>query len=145
MVGTRTYDIRYDRWCGWLLGVLGMGRRVSRVTVDDTNLHVTLGWGFRTTLPLASVTGASSYTGRVYGWGAHGWRGEWLVNGSSHGIVAISINPAASGYVVGVPVKLRRLLVSVIEPEQLIAQLVGGHRDLRAGGQPRADGDDHGE
>jgi len=88
-------------------------------------VQVALGWGFRATFPLASVTDASPYVGRVMGWGAHGWRGEWLVNGSSHGVVAISISPHARGYVVGVPVKLRRLLVSVTEPDQLIAQLSG--------------------
>jgi hypothetical protein len=25
VVDSRTYEIRYDRWCGWLLGLLGMG------------------------------------------------------------------------------------------------------------------------
>ncbi len=121
--GGTTYEFSYDRWCGWLLGCLGMGRRFSHVVVDDAQVHVAMGFGFRATVPRASITAASPYTGRILGWGAHGWRGKWLVNGSSHGIVAISISPQGRGHVLGFPVKLRLLLVSVTEPDQLIAEL----------------------
>ena len=31
--------------------------------------------------------------GRVWGWGAHGWRGTWLVNGSSSGLVRDRARP----------------------------------------------------
>jgi hypothetical protein len=56
----------------------------------------------------------------VYSWGAHGWRGRWLVNGSSKGIVELTIDPPTRAYVMGVPVTLKTLWVSVTEPEALI-------------------------
>jgi len=121
-VGMSRYQIRYDRWRDWLLGLLGMGRRWSVVVVSRDEVRVALGLGFRATFPRASVIDVAPYAGRVF---AHGWRGEWLVNGSSHGIVAMSVGPHARGYVVGVPVKVRRLLVSVTEPDPFIAQLLG--------------------
>ena len=57
----------------------------------------------------------------MYSWGAHGWRGRWLVNGSSKGIVELTIDPRVRAYVMGVPVKLRTLWVSVTDPDALIA------------------------
>ena len=53
------------------------------------------------------------------GWGAHGWRGEWLVNGSSSGIVRIELEPPGRAKVCGVPVELRVLRVSVEDPAGL--------------------------
>ena len=53
----------------------------------------------------------------------HGWNGRWLVNGSSHGIVRIDLDPAQRAWVVGLPVSLRTLRVSVEDPDALIAAL----------------------
>jgi len=52
--------------------------------------------------------------------------GRWLVNGSGSDIVAMDLNPIGRGYVMGFPVKLRQLLVSVEDPEGLIRALAGG-------------------
>jgi hypothetical protein len=45
----------------------------------------------------------------------HGFRGRWLVNGSGRGILSIQLTPAQRAYVMGVPIRLRELLVSVTD------------------------------
>jgi len=120
---TVRYDVRYDQWCGWLLGLLGSGRRYSRVLVTRTGLDVQLGLAFRALVPRSSIRAARRWRGRVYGWGAHGWRGRWLVNGSSKGIVVFQLDPPATGRVVGFKVKIRELAVSLEDPEGLCQAL----------------------
>ena len=97
-----------------------MGPKQSEVRIADDVLHVKFGWGFRTAVPLSSITKAEQNHDRVYSWGAHGWRGRWLVNGSSNGIIELTIDPATKAHVLGVPVTLSTLWVSVTEPEALI-------------------------
>jgi hypothetical protein len=46
------------------------------------------------------------------------------VNGSGQGIVTLELNPRQRAYVMGFPVRLRRLMVSVGEPAAL-AQALG--------------------
>jgi hypothetical protein len=91
------------------------------VRVQDGALRVSMGWGFRATVPLASITSAEHHSGRITSWGAHGWRGRWLVNGSSRGVVVLTIDPPATARVLGVPVTLKELAVSVTDPDALIA------------------------
>ncbi len=117
------FEFRYDRWCGWLLGALGMGRRHSRIAVEREHALVVMGWAFRATIPRSSIRAVATTEARVWGWGVHGWRGRWLVNGSSLGLVDVTIDPPAACRVMGVPVRLREVRVSVTEPEQLIAEL----------------------
>lgn len=117
------FAIRYDRWCGWLLGLFGSGRRFSGVTVSADEVQVRLGPAFRGTVPRASITSLTPWTGRVFGWGAHGWSGRWLVNGSSKGIVVLHIDPTARGRVLGFPVHLRELAISLEEPAAFAAAL----------------------
>jgi hypothetical protein len=115
-------DLRYEKWMLPLSVPFGLGPRHSQVRVEDGVLHVSMGWGFRVDLPLESIASAAHYTGRVTAWGAHGFRGRWLVNGSSKGIVALTIDPPATARVVGgVPVTLKELAVSVTDPDALIA------------------------
>jgi hypothetical protein len=54
----------------------------------------------------------------------HGWRGRWLVNGSSKDIVELTIAPPVRAYVMGAPIKLQTLYVSVTDPQALIAACV---------------------
>jgi len=55
--------------------------------------------------------------------GVHGFAGRWLVNGSGQSIVGINLEPRQRGYVLGLPVRLRNLLVSVEEPAGVMAAL----------------------
>jgi hypothetical protein len=55
--------------------------------------------------------------------GVHGWAGRWVVNGAGEDILVINLNPLQRGYVLGFPVKLRELLVSVDDQSGLATAL----------------------
>ena len=118
----RQFGIRYGL-SRPLLTVLGLGPAFSGISLDDSNLRVKMAWGFRATVPLASIRSVSLPGNRWAGVGVHGWRGWWLVNGSVTGIVRIEIDPPALARVMGVPVKLRILDVSASDPDALVAAL----------------------
>ena len=103
--------------------VTPMGGRQGAVTVDGDEVTVRYGVGFRATFPRSAIRGVEPWSGRVGGWGAHGWRGRWLVNGSSKGIVRLVLDPEQRARVLGVPVKLRELRVSVDDPDGLLSAL----------------------
>lgn len=115
------FEISYAKWMLPLSVPFGLGPRNSSVEVRDGVLHVSMGWGFTADIPLASITSAGHYEGRITSWGVHGFRGRWLVNGSSQGVVALSMDPPAMARVVGRTVTLRELAVSVDDPDGLIA------------------------
>ena len=127
MASTQEFAIRYGVFRP-LLSVLGAGPRFSGVSLDGDRLRVRMGWMFRADIPVASITGAEPHRGLVGGIGVHGWRGTWLVNGSAKGVVSVHIDPPAPARVLGVPVKLRTLQVSVEEPEEFVAALSGSRR-----------------
>jgi hypothetical protein len=122
MASTTTFPFRYGFFRP-LLSALGMGPRFSSVDLDGDRLRVRMGWCFRADVPVASIAAVRPYTGFVYGIGVHGQRGRWLVNGAARGIVEIDIRPPARARVMGVPIKLRTLRVSVESPDELMAAL----------------------
>jgi hypothetical protein len=105
------------------MAMLGIDPHACRVEVDEGQLSVYLGWAFRLRAPLADVRSAEPDPDRVWGWGAHGWRGTWLVNGSSSGLVRITLDPPAHAHTAGVPVTVRVLRVSVDDPDALVEAL----------------------
>ncbi len=115
------YPISQAWWFRPLGALLGGVRGAVEVTGDE--LKVRFGVMFRASVPRSAIRSAKPAKGPTLGWGAHGWRGRWLVNGSSRGRVTITIDPVARGWVTGVPVKLRELTVSVDDPDGLITEL----------------------
>jgi hypothetical protein len=57
------------------------------------------------------------------GIGAHGWRGDWLVNARWGDAVELTLSEPVRGHVLGVPVKVRKLTVVVDDPAAVVAQL----------------------
>ena len=112
--------MRFDPASRVLLGTLGMGRGRSVVEVHDMEVRVNLGWGFRAVIPRATITGVNRVEGWVLSRGAHGWRGDWVVNGSGDGLVRIEIEPRVRATVTGVPIRLSSLTVSVEDPHGLV-------------------------
>ena len=101
-----------------------LGGLHGRVEVTDEEVEVRFGAMFRADIPRSAIRGARRRVRRpVLSRGAHGWRGRWLVNGSSKGLVTIDVDPAERAWVTGVPVKLRELTVSVDDPDGLVASL----------------------
>jgi len=103
--------------------LLGIVPEQCRVEVDDGELRVRLGWAFRLDAPRARVRSVALDADRVRGWGAHGWRGRWLVNGSSLGLVRVEFSQAVRARTTGFPVLVERLRVSVEDPDGLLAAL----------------------
>ena len=106
-----------------LLSILGMGPAFSRVELDHGTLGVRMGWTFRASVPVRQITAAQPRRGLVGGIGVHGWRGRWLVNGATTGLVALTVDPPVRAWVMGLPVKLRELTLSLEDPDALMAAL----------------------
>lgn len=119
---SQTFPIRFGMFRP-LLWLMGAGPGSSAVEVDADRLRTRMGPHFRADVPLTSIRAVRPFTGLVGGIGVHGWRGRWLVNGAARGVVEIDIDPPARARVLGVPVRLRTLQVSVESPEELIAVL----------------------
>jgi hypothetical protein len=113
------FPIRFDSAYRVLSSILFLVPSASYLEIANGRVHARMGWVFRTVFPLASVTGTSLFGGRTLSRGVHGWSGRWLVNGSEAGIVAIAIAPAARAWVLGFPVRLLQLMVSMDDPEGL--------------------------
>lgn len=120
--GSTTFPIRFGLLRG-MLTVLGCGPRRSDVTVEPERVKVRMGWAFRAAIPRSSIARAEENHGWVGGIGVHGFRGRWLVNGAASGLVALDIEPPARASVCGVPIKLRRLRVSLEDPAAFLAAL----------------------
>jgi hypothetical protein len=82
-----------------------------------------MAWAFSLRAERAAVTGAAPDHDRVWAWGVHGWGGRWLVNGSAQGLVRITFDPPVPGRVLGFPVRVHTLRVSVEDPGGLVAAL----------------------
>lgn len=105
--------------------VLGLRPANSYVDVTDRDVTVKMGWAFRATIDRSTIRSVEDDHDPVWGWGAHGWRGRWLVNGSSSNIVRVEIDPPAPARTAGFPVKLRTLRVSLEDPERFTTALDG--------------------
>ncbi|WP_354643659.1 hypothetical protein [Kitasatospora camelliae] len=115
------FALRYDRWFLPFSVPLGLGPRRARIRLAAGALEVRMGWAFRARIPLDAIRTAAPAPGRVTGWGVHGFAGDWLVNGSARGLVRLEVDPAASARMMGIPVPLRRLRLSVTDPAAFVA------------------------
>jgi len=117
------FPIRFDSWYGVLSSALLLPPSSSYVEVGDGQAVARMGWGFRAKFPVAAVVRTLRLERRPISRGVHGWDGRWLVNGSGEGIVVIDLDPVQAARVLGVPVRLRQLMVSVADPDGLRAAL----------------------
>ncbi|MGG5259242.1 hypothetical protein [Phycicoccus avicenniae] len=110
---------------GPVLGALLAGAALGRpaVVLTEDHLEVRLGLGWRSTVPRADIVAAGHDPRHPISIGAHGWRGDWLVNTSGHGLVRIDLDPPGRGRVFGVPVRLRTLRLSLADPDAFLAAL----------------------
>jgi hypothetical protein len=123
VAGARSYDMRVARWMRPLLAAAGMGRRRTRVVVDDGQLHVVAGFWFRAHIDLDALKRVRRARDMWWAIGVHtDFRGGWLVNGSPRGIVMIDVAPPAPARFVGIRVKVRRLGISLEEPDVFVRE-----------------------
>ena len=119
------FPIRFDAAYRVISTALLLAPSDSFVEVADDGVRVRMAWGFRARFPSSAVVSATEHRQRPLSRGVHGFAGRWLVNGSGEGIVDIALEPRQRGYVMGFPVRLRNLLVSVEDPAGLMAALAG--------------------
>jgi hypothetical protein len=118
---TIRFPIMFDRFYGALSTALFMPPAKSYVEVGGGEIRVRMSWGFAAHFSKSTVKEVSRLARKPISRGVHGFAGRWLVNGSGNGIVIIDLDPPQRGYVMGFPVKLRQLMISVEEPEQFMA------------------------
>jgi hypothetical protein len=139
---TARFPIHFARAYAPLAAVLGAGRRRSWLAVGDDEVVVRMGWAFRARVPRAAIVSARPHPRVRFALGVHiVRRGTWIVNGSFDRIVELCIDPPPRVWSAGFPVRLRRLLVSVAAPDELVAAL--GVPSAPAGGVPATPADGH--
>ena len=118
--------ISFDGWYRVLSSIVGLRASASYLNVDTDQVEVRMGWAFRSRFPRSAVVSVSALDRRPVSRGVHGFAGRWLVNGSGGGVVAIQLNPRQRAYVLGIPVWLKLLVVSVAESSSLAVALGKG-------------------
>jgi hypothetical protein len=114
------FPIRFDAPYALLSRALLLFPSDSYIDVAANDVSVKMGWAFRATFHRSDVARAAPFGKRfALTRGVHGWAGRWLVNGAGDGILAIDLAPKQRAYVLGFPVSLRQLLVSVDDPAAL--------------------------
>jgi hypothetical protein len=126
--GRRRFLIRRDRWVQPLLFIVGLVRDSnSYVAVEGDRLRVRFGWFFNQAFALDVVEGAEPMRWPWYG--GLGWRsdlsGTVAAIASYRGVVAVRFKERqrVGGIIPFVKLRCDRLVVSVREPEELIAAL----------------------
>jgi hypothetical protein len=121
---TARYAIRVDPAFRGLFAVLGAGANRDYLDVGPDKIEVRLGWLYRATIDRSAITAAKHHADMHGGWGAHGWRGRWLVNGSSKGVVELDLTDRQSASLLGFwPLALDTLYVSLVDPDGFLATL----------------------
>jgi hypothetical protein len=118
------FPISYSPGKGLILRSVGLARRWAYVEVGADVVKVRMGWAFRAAIARRAIRSARHRNNVMLTAGVHGWRGRWLVNGAKGAIVAITIDPPARAYVLGFPIRLREVWVSVDDPAELVAALI---------------------
>jgi hypothetical protein len=125
MVPTR-FPIRFDASYAALSRGLFISPVDSYVEVVGSRVSVRMAWAFRATFDRTRVRATSMPGERVpLTRGVHGWAGRWLVNGAGDGLLTIELVPPQRAYVMGFPIRLKELRVSVADPAALAAALAG--------------------
>lgn len=106
---------------GVVLAVAASRKGSVDVTADMVTVRLGLTW--KAVIPRSSITSAAPDPMRTISIGAHGWRGEWLVNTSTKGLVRLMIDPPAKAHCLGVPIKLKALVVSLADPAAFLSEL----------------------
>lgn len=117
------FPIRFGPIYGALSSALLLPARSAYLEAGPDIISVRMGWAFRARFPRAAVAAASRLDQRPLSLGVHGFGGRWLVNGSTDRLVRIRLDPPQRATVLGIPVSLRELTVSVDDPDAVAACL----------------------
>jgi hypothetical protein len=95
------------------------------VEVDTHEVQVRMAWAFSARFPRSAIRSVTRVDRRPLSRGVHGLGGRWLVNGSADNLLALTLEPEQQGRVLGLPVSLHELWVSVVDPDGLTQALRG--------------------
>ena len=118
------FPIRFERAYGVLSSALLLPPSSAYVEIEHDHVHVQMAWAFRCDFPRTAIASTAELDMRPISRGVHGWAGRWLVNGSGRGILRIALEPSQRAFVLGFPIRLRELLISVAEPAAVASALV---------------------
>ncbi|HEY5957364.1 MAG TPA: hypothetical protein VIV60_12450 [Polyangiaceae bacterium] len=117
------YPIRFDTLYRILSVSLLIAPEASYVEIDGPKVTVRMSWAFRSRFDRGTLLSVERAKDVLLTRGVHGFAGRWLVNGSGQGIVALKFEPVQRAYVLGFPVQLKQLLVSVEDVDGVISAL----------------------
>jgi hypothetical protein len=115
------FPITFESWYRVLSTILGLPPSSAYIEVTAEQVEVRMGWAFRSRFPRSAVSSASALDIRPLSRGVHGFGGRWLVNGAGRDILRVELSPPQRAHVMGIPVRLRELLVSVGNPSVVAA------------------------
>jgi len=119
--GYRHFPIRFDRWYAVMSAAVLLPPSSAYVEVSPYEIEVRMSWAFRATFKKSAISAARGVDGkRTMSRGVHGFAGRWLVNGSASGLVSLTLSPRQRGFVMGFPVRLREVIVSLEDPDGFI-------------------------
>jgi hypothetical protein len=127
MLDIQRFPIRFDAWYRLLSSALLISPSTSFVELNGDHVNARMGWAFRARFPRSAVATVNESHMAVLSRGVHGFGGRWLVNGSSKGLVTIDLVPAQRASMMGFPIRLRQLIVSVEDPAGLAAMIRKPH------------------
>ncbi len=123
LVAATRFPIRFDAWYAVLSSALWLRPSDSYVEIGSDDVVVRMGWAFHARFPRTSVASTRRLESAPLSRGVHGFAGRWLVNGAGDRILVLELAPVRRARVLGLPVRLRELLISVDEPEVVAASV----------------------
>ncbi len=116
--------IKYARPFTAILRITGAPPSTAYLDVDGERVRARMGRSFRAEFPRDAITSVDEFR-HVVSVGVHGWRGRWIVNGAHAPMACIVLKTPVRARVLGVPVRLRELCVSVDDIAELKRVLLG--------------------
>ena len=120
---TQRFPIRFDSWYATMSRLLFMPPSKAFVDLDPIEVRVHMGWAFDARFERSAISAIAPVTKRPSSRGAHGSMGRWLVNGSPEGILVMDLDPPQRARTMGIPVKLRQIMVSFEDPDAFRAAI----------------------
>jgi hypothetical protein len=117
------FPIRFEPWYRVFSSLVFLPPSGAWVDVGDDEVECRMGWAFRARFPRAAVKSVGRASRAPLSRGVHGFAGRWLVNGAGAPIVSVELAEPQRAWVLGIPVRLRELQVSVDDPDALAARL----------------------
>lgn len=128
------FALHYTSWLPILLKLIPGAVERSGVSLSDEEVRVRMRPGGEIRIPRDSINRVwrtkAGEQGLLF-WlppigGAHSnFRGVWWMNGSTGNLVAIDIDPPATGSVWGISIRPRRVIVSLEDPAGFVDELLG--------------------